>query len=78
MFMSKANHAGEYPEAAQRNLLLAAKCMRLFITQLDCLQRLRGKVAQQHVEVKHVHINGGGQAIVGAVTTASVHAKEGG
>jgi hypothetical protein len=45
---------------------LAAKLLRTFTMQVEALQRYRGK-GQQKVTVEHVHVHGGGQAIVGAV-----------
>jgi hypothetical protein len=46
---------------------LAVKLLRAFAAQVEALQRYRGK-GQQKVTVEHVHVNAGGQAIVGAVT----------
>jgi hypothetical protein len=46
---------------------LANKLLRTFTTQVETLQRLRGK-GQQTVRVEHVTVNAGGQAIVGNVT----------
>jgi hypothetical protein len=45
---------------------LAVKLLRTFTMQLEALQRYRGK-GQQKVTVEHVHVNAGGQAIVGSV-----------
>jgi hypothetical protein len=45
---------------------LAVKLLRTFTAQLEALQRYRGK-GQQKVTVEHVHVNAGGQAIVGVV-----------
>jgi hypothetical protein len=45
---------------------LAVKLLRTFSMQLEALQRYRGK-GQQKVTVEHVHVNAGGQAIVGAM-----------
>ena len=45
---------------------LAVKLLRTFTMQLEALQRYRGK-GQQRVVVEHVHVNAGGQAIVGAI-----------
>lgn len=45
---------------------LAVKLLRIFTTQVEALQRYRGK-GQQKVTVEHVHVHPGGQAIVGAV-----------
>jgi len=46
---------------------LAVKLLRTYSMQMEALQRYRGK-GQQRVTVEHVHVNQGGQAIVGAVT----------
>jgi hypothetical protein len=45
---------------------LAIKLLRTFTMQVEALQRYRGK-GQQRVTVEHVHVNAGGQAIVGTV-----------
>jgi hypothetical protein len=44
----------------------AARFMRVFNEQLEAMQKLKGKTGQQKVTVEHVHVNQGGQAIVGA------------
>jgi hypothetical protein len=51
------------------NLSQANKLSRSFSTLLEALNRHRGK-GQQKVTVEHIHVNTGGQAIVGNVTTA--------
>jgi hypothetical protein len=50
---------------------LAVKLLRTFTMQLEALQRYRGK-GQQKVTVEHVHVNAGGQAIVGTVHPPAV------
>jgi hypothetical protein len=45
---------------------LAVKLLRTYTTQVEALARLR-RGGEQRVIVQHVHINEGGQAIVGAV-----------
>ena len=49
------------------NVNRVTKLMRTFTAQVEALQKLRGKTSQQKVTVEHVHVNKGGQAIVGAV-----------
>jgi hypothetical protein len=44
----------------------AARLMRTYATQLDVLRRLRSG-GQQIVRVEHVHVNDGGQAVIGDV-----------
>ena len=50
---------------------LAVKLLRTFTMQIEALQRYRGK-GQQKVTVEHVHVNAGGQAIVGTVHPLAV------
>ena len=52
---------------------LAVKLLRIFTLQIEALQRYRGK-GQQKVTVEHVHVNTGGQAIVGVVHAPTVNA----
>jgi hypothetical protein len=42
------------------------------------MAKLKGKTGQQKVTVEHVHVHQGGQAIVGAVTTARSEGTWGG
>ena len=46
----------------------ANKASRTFADLADKLATRRGKTSQQNVEVKHVHVHEGGQAVVGNVT----------
>ena len=70
MFLSHATQKGQYAAAADASVLRATRLMRIFNEQLEAMQRLKGKACQQKVTVEHVHVHDGGQAIVGAVTTA--------
>jgi hypothetical protein len=47
----------------------AARLLRAYSAQVEVFRRLRHG-SQQHVRVEHVHINDGGQAIIGNVTPA--------
>jgi hypothetical protein len=42
----------------------AARLMRAYATQVEVLRRLRNG-GQQYVRVEHVHVNDGGQAVIG-------------
>jgi hypothetical protein len=44
----------------------AAKLMRAYATQVETLRRLRNG-GSQIVRVEHVHVNEGGQALIGNV-----------
>ena len=54
-------------ESRNANLNQATKLTRTFTTQMEALNRHRGK-GQQKMTVEHVHVHDGGQAIVGSVT----------
>jgi hypothetical protein len=56
-------------EVAQAYRKAAANASRTFIELLSALDRKRGKGGQQLVRIEHVHVNSGGKAIVGSVTS---------
>ncbi len=68
-FMIDATPRNQTSEAKDANVLRATRLMRLFNEQLEAMARLKGKAGQQKVTVEHVHVNAGGHAIVGEVTT---------
>lgn len=76
-FLMFATQDGQYVETAHGSVLRATGLTRVFLEQLAAIQRLKGKTGQQNVTVKHVHVHEGGQAIVGAVTTANPKLGEG-
>jgi hypothetical protein len=53
-------------EGIEMNINRSTKLMRTFTAQLDTLQKYRNK-GQQTIQVQHVTVNDGGQAIVGNV-----------
>lgn len=71
MFMSRATAKDQTFEGCDANVMRATRLMRLYCEQLQALQKLRGKAGQQKVTVEHVHVNQGGQAIIGAVTSTA-------
>ncbi|HAT1797954.1 TPA: hypothetical protein JBL19_04170 [Legionella pneumophila] len=56
------------PEHGQYYINAIAKLSNVFIQQASLLHKLQGN-SQQKVVVEHLHINEGGQAIVGQVNT---------
>jgi hypothetical protein len=50
----------------------AARLMRAFATQVEVLRRLRNG-GQQVVRVEHVHVNDGGQTVIGNVKITEPH-----
>jgi hypothetical protein len=65
----RAMHGDQTFAGRSENLSQANKLSRSFATLLEALNHHRGK-GQQKVTVEHIHVNKGGQAIVGNVTTA--------
>ena len=53
-------------EGRKFNLNSAIKLSRAYVTLVDSLNKHRGK-GQQKMTVEHVHVNDGGQAIIGSV-----------
>lgn len=53
-------------EQAQYHTNIAAKLSNVFVQQATLLHKLQGR-GQQKVVVEHVHVNNGGQAIVGNI-----------
>jgi hypothetical protein len=68
LFLKRATLEGQTFAGADAGVLRATRLMRLFNEQLEAMQKLKGKIGQQRVTVEHVHVNQGGQAIVGAIT----------
>ena len=78
VFLRNATADGQTAEGRDAHTHRAVRLKRLFIEQLEAMAKLKGKTGQQKVVVEHVHVNAGGQAIVGAVTTAPKGHGEGG
>jgi hypothetical protein len=67
--LSRAASANDY-NIHDRNVKYAAKLMSIYGRQVEVLNKHRGK-GQQKVTVEHVHVEAGGQAVVGNVQTAA-------
>jgi hypothetical protein len=65
-FLQRASIQDQPEEIASENINRAAKLLRLYTAQLEALGKYRNK-GEQKVTVEHVHVNAGGQAIVGNV-----------
>lgn len=70
MFLWRATQNDQGTESIDANVLRATRLLRLFTEQLDAMAKLKGNSGHQKVTVEHVHVHKGGQAIVGAVSTA--------
>ena len=66
-FSRREMHQQQCTEGVDANVARASQFMKVFMEQVACLQKLRGRGSQQSVRVEHVHVNQGGQAIVGTV-----------
>lgn len=77
-FLQRATIQGQTSDCADANVFRATRLMRLFNEQLEAMAKLKGTSGQQKVTVEHVHVHGGGQAIVGAVTTRRTEGGAGG
>ena len=62
--------AQHVPEAKRANLNYATKLMQIFASQMEALKKYRTG-GQQKMVVEHVHVNEGGQAVVGTVNVGS-------
>jgi len=65
--LGRASRTNQTAEGMDSNINHATKLLRTFTTQMEALNRHRGKVGQQMV-VGNVNVNEGGQAIVGHVS----------
>ena len=68
MFLARATQETQHLEVIATYVNLGARLGRLFLEQIEAMQKLKGKAGQQRVVVEHVNVQAGGQAIVGAVT----------
>jgi hypothetical protein len=64
--MKRAMISDQTFEGKQANVNQATKMLRTFVAQMEALRKYRSG-GQQKVTVEHVHVNKGGQAIVGSV-----------
>jgi hypothetical protein len=68
-FSRRAMHPEQRGDGVDANVARVTQFMKIFLEQVACLQKLRGRGSQQKVVVEHVHVHQGGQAIVGTVTS---------
>ncbi len=66
-YLERAGGKGQTVLGVQMFSNFADRLLRTFTAQMETLKTYRTK-GEQKVEVKHVHVNRGGQAIVGAVS----------
>lgn len=73
--MRRAMMEGQYREGIDANVNRAVKLLKTFTEHVQTLNKLRTG-GQQKVTVEHVHVNPGGQAIVGAVSQKGMGGKQ--
>lgn len=69
MDLVRRTHRADQIPQFESNARVAAKMLNAFSAQVELLNRLQRGPAQT-VRVEHVHVHGGGQAIVGNVAAA--------
>ncbi len=72
--LGRAMHADQTFHGRELNLKYATKLLGIYTRQMEALNKNRGK-GQQKVTVEHVHVNEGGQAIVGNVEEGASPAR---
>lgn len=71
------NYLYQPPEVIDSLSNQATRLLRLYMDQVAALDRLRGGGGRQTVRVERVTVEAGGQAVVGAVTTAPTARQDG-
>src|SRR5579872_4549656 len=61
MFIRHATLEDQATEAIDLNVSRGSKLLRIFLLQLEVIQKLKGKAGQQKVTLEHVHVHQGGQ-----------------
>ncbi len=67
LYMGRAILPNQTTEVINDNTSRAYKLMNIYLKQIEALNKYRGKMVQQKMTVEHVHVYGGGKAIVGHV-----------
>ena len=76
-FLKRAAFKEQTEFGLDANVNRATRFLQTFAKQMEVLKAYRSK-GEQKVEVEHVHVHRGGQAIVGAVTHGGTGGKENG
>jgi hypothetical protein len=68
MTMGRAMITDQIPEGVDANINRATKLLRVFMSQIETLTKYRSG-GTQRMKIEHVHINEGGQAVIGNMNT---------
>jgi len=66
-FSRRAMQKQQCSEGVDVNVTRATQFMKIFLDQVECLKKLKGKTSHQKVTVEHVHVHQGAQAVVGVI-----------
>jgi len=67
MRMTSQALAGTSQQPCTATMNLAIKLQKVFLDQVQTLQKLRGNHGHQKMTVEHVHVHQGGQAVIGSI-----------
>ena len=70
-FSKRAMLSGQHPDGVNANVNRVTKLMRTFTTQMETLKKYRTG-GKQTIQVQHVNVNEGGQAVVGNIQGGGV------
>jgi hypothetical protein len=64
---------GDKSEPCSTTMNLAIKLQKLFLDQVNALEKLRGNKGHQKMTVKYVHVHEGGQAVIGSIENKNLN-----
>ncbi len=65
-YSKRAMASGQHPDEVNANINRVTKLMRTFTAQVEALKKYRTG-GQQTIQVQHINVNDGGQAVVGNI-----------
>ena len=77
-FIRRSTLADQTIDGVDSNINRAVRLTKVFVEQIETMQKLKGESGRQKVTVEHVHIHQGAQAIVGNVEAGKRNSGEGG
>ena len=69
LLFARRSTQDQHLAVVEASVLHSTRFMRLFIQQIEAMQKLKGRASQPNLVVEHVDVHQGGQAIVGSVNT---------
>ena len=65
-YSKRAMASGQHPDEVNANINRVTKLMRTYVAQVEALRKYRTG-GQQTIQVQHINVNDGGQAVVGNI-----------